>query len=275
VLDERLNLTVGVRQTIVDQTSFDTVTGVSLTDTSTGATTPVFGALVKITPWLSLYGNYIEALERGGIAPQTTVNAGQVFKPLVSKQYEGGAKLDFQIIGASFAYFDITKSSEYTDASTNTFTQNGKQQNKGVEITVFGEPVKGVRILGGASWIDARLINTDGGILDGKKAPAVPEYELRMTGEVDLPFVAGATVTAAVFHSGPAAYDDINTFNVPAWTRVDLGARYVYFIDQTRMTARFNVENLTDEAYWIAGYGSGSVAQSGARRYVASVTASF
>jgi iron complex outermembrane receptor protein len=119
------------------------------------------------------------------------------------------------------------------------------------------------------------LVNNVDPLLEGKKAPSVPTYEVRMTGEVDLPFVPGATITAAVFHSGPAAYDDMNTFNVPAWTRVDLGARYVYMIDKTKMTARFNVENLTDEAYWIAGYGSGSVAQSGARRYVASVTASF
>jgi iron complex outermembrane receptor protein len=275
VLDERLNLTVGVRQTLVDQKAFDTLSGLRTSDSATEATTPVFGALVKVTPWLSLYGNYIEALERGGIAPQTAANPGQIFKPLVSKQYEGGAKLDFQTIGASFAYFDITKANEYTDAATQLFTQNGRQQNKGVEITVFGEPVKGVRFLGGASWIDARLVSNEDPTVVGNRAPSVPAYELRMTGEVDLPFVPGATVTAAVFHSGPAAFDNANTFNVPAWTRVDLGGRYVYWIDKTKVTARLNVENLTDEAYWIAGYGSGSVAQSGARRFVMSMTASF
>ena len=273
VLDERLNFTVGVRHTRVDQRNFDITTGAMNSDSSTAATTPVFGALVKVAPWLSLYGNYIEALERGGVAPAQADNAGQSFKPLVGKQYEGGAKLDFKTIGATFAYFDITKASEYLVG--NVYTQNGLQQNKGFEVTVFGEPVPGVRFLAGAIWIDARLINTVNGTYDGNKAPAVPEYELRLTGEVDIPFASGLTVTGAVFHSGPAPYDNLNSFMVPAWTRLDLGARYVYWIDKTRMTGRLKVENVTDEAYWIAGYGSGGLAQSGARRLVASLTASF
>jgi iron complex outermembrane receptor protein len=273
ILDERINFTAGVRHTQVDQANFDIVTGAQNTASSTATTTPAFGALVKITPWLSLYGNYIEALERGATAPQTAVNAGQSFAPLVSKQHEFGAKLDFTVIGATFAYFDIRKANEYT--ANNVFTQNGLQQNKGYEITVFGEPVNGIRFLAGASWIDARQVNTGDVQLDGKKAAAVPEYEFRLTGEVDIPAVPGLTVTGAVFHSGPAPYDNLNSFNVPAWTRADVGARYVYWIDKTKMTGRFNVENLTNEAYWIAGYGSGGLAQSGARRYLASLTASF
>ena len=201
------------------------------------------------------------------------MNAGQSFAPLVSKQHEFGAKLDFTVIGATFAYFDIRKANEYI--ANNVFTQNGLQENKGYEITVFGEPVKGIRFLAGASWIDARQVNTGDVQLDGNKAAAVPEYEFRLTGEVDIPAVPGLTVTGAVFHSGPAPYDNLNSFNVPAWTRADVGARYVYWIDKTKMTGRFNVENLTNEAYWIAGYGSGGLAQSGARRYLASLTASF
>jgi hypothetical protein len=131
------------------------------------------------------------------------------------------------------------------------------------------------RVTVSAAGCRASARNTEGGLFDGKKAAAVPEYEFRLTGEVDIPAVPGLTITSAVFHSGPAPYDNLNSFNVPAWTRADLGARYVYWIDKTKMTGRFNVENLTDEAYWIAGYGSGGLAQSGARRYLASLTASF
>ena len=174
ILDERINFTAGVRRTQVDQANFDIATGAQNTASSTAATTPAFGALVKLTPWLSVYGNYIEALERGGTAPQTAANAGQSFAPLVGKQHEFGAKLDFTVIGATLAYFDIRKANEYVDAA-NVFTQNGLQENKGYEITVFGEPVKGIRFLAGASWIDARQINTEAGLFDGKKAAAVPE----------------------------------------------------------------------------------------------------
>ena len=274
-VDDRISVIGGVRRTEIDQSNFDIVTGQQLSGSSAAAVTPSIAGLVKITPWLALYGNYIEALERGGVAPQTALNAGQAFPALVSKQHEFGAKLDFQTLGATFAYYNINKANEYIDVPTNIFAQNGRQENRGYEVTIFGEPIKGVRFVAGASWIDAVQLQTEGGEFDGRKATSVPEYEYRLAGEVDLPFVPGFTVTGAIYHTGPAPYDNANTFDVPSWTRFDLGARYVYYVEQVKMTARFNVENLTNEAYWIAGYGSGGLAQSGARRYVASLTASF
>jgi iron complex outermembrane receptor protein len=275
ILDERLNLILGVRRTEIDQATFDTATGTQLTSSSAAAVTPTIGSLIKLTPWLSLYGNYIEALERGGIAPQTAVNAGQAFPALVSKQQEYGAKFDFQAIGATVAYYDINKANQYLDAATAVFTQNGRQENKGYEVMVFGEPVKGIRFIAGAAWVDARQINTDSGLYDGKKVASVPNSEYRLTAEFDMPFHPALTLIGAVYHAGPAPYDNLNSFDVPAWTRYDVGLRYVYMVDKVKMTARFKIENLTNEAYWIAGYGSGGLATSGARRFLASLTASF
>lgn len=265
----------GVRRTQIDQSNFDIVTGQQLSGSSASAVTPSIAGLIKITPWLALYGNYIEALERGGVAPPGTVNVGQTFPALVSKQHEFGAKFDFQILGATFAYYNINKANQYIDTATNIFTQDGRQENRGYEVTIFGEPIKGIRFVAGASFIDAVQLQTDSGEFDGKKVTSVPDSEYRLAAEVDLPFVPGFTVTGAIYHTGPAPYNNANTFDVPSWTRFDLGARYVYYVDQVKMTARFNVESLTNEAYWIAGYGSGGLAQSGARRYVASLTASF
>lgn len=274
-VDDRISVIGGLRRTQIDQTNFDIVTGQQLSGSSAAEVTPSIAGLIKITPWLALYGNYIEALERGGVAPPTAANAGQTFPALVSKQHEFGAKFDFQTLGATFAYYNINKGNQYTDAATNIFTQNGRQQNQGYEVTIFGEPIKGIRFVAGASFIDAVQLQTDRGEFDGKKVTSVPDSEYRLTAEVDLPFIPGFTVTGAIYHTGPAPYDNANTFDVPSWTRFDLGARYVYYVEQVKMTARFNVENLTNEAYWIAGYGSGGLAQSGARRYVASLTASF
>jgi iron complex outermembrane receptor protein len=68
---------------------------------------------------------------------------------------------------------------------------NGKRENKGIELNVFGELLKGVRLLGGVMFIDSELTGTVGGIADGNRAPATPEYNVSLGAEWDVPKVAG------------------------------------------------------------------------------------
>lgn len=273
ILDDRLQFTAGVRRVHIEQSSFNIENVARTGQTNAWATTPAFGLLVKLTPQLSLYGNVIEALERGGRAPVTAANAGQLFPALVSKQEEIGLKADFGTIGGSVALYRINKANQYVDARTNTFSQDGRQTNKGVEVNVFGEPIKGVRFITGAAAIDATLDKTSGGLYDGRTAPIVPSFEYRLATEIDVPWVSGLTLTGAVIHSGPAQFDNANTLKVPAWTRLDLGARYVWTVAGTRMTARLGVENITNKAYWISGLGAAGVQLSAPRTVAFSLTA--
>ncbi len=273
ILDDRIQFTAGVRRTNIERGTFDINNGLRTARYGTWATTPAFGLLIKLTPQLSLYGNAIEALERGGTAPQTARNAGQVFPALVSKQEEIGLKGDFGRIGGSLALYRINRANQYLDASTNFYTQDGRQTNKGIELSIYGEPIEGLRLIAGAAAIDARLKQTSGGLYNGRRAPAVPLHELRLTGEWDIPWVKGLTLTGAVIHSGAAPYDNANTFKIPAWTRVDLGARYVWSVAGTKMTARLAVENVGNSAYWVAGYGSAGLQLSPPRTVMFSLTA--
>jgi iron complex outermembrane receptor protein len=273
VLDDRIRFTAGVRRTNIERGTFNINNGLRTAQYDTWATTPAFGLLVKLTPQLSLYGNVIEALERGGTAPQTARNAGQVFPALVSKQEEIGLKGDFGRIGGSLALYRINRANQYLDASTNTYTQDGRQTNKGIELNIYGEPIEGLRLIAGAAAIDARLKQTSGGLYNGRRAPAVPLHELRLTGEWDIPWVKGLTLTGGLIHSGPAPYDNANTFKIPAWTRIDLGARYVWSVAGTKMTARLAVENVGNSAYWVAGYGSAGLQLSPPRTVMFSLTA--
>ena len=51
----------------------------------------------------------------------------------------------------------------------------GEQRNRGLELSVFGNPVRGLRVLGGLTLIDAEQRVTAGGINQGKDAIGVPE----------------------------------------------------------------------------------------------------
>ena len=100
ILDDRAQLLLGLRQQGI-QSIIYAVTGAVTSSYSAIAVTPSIGLLVKLAPYVSLYGSYIEALNQGPTAPNTAVNAGQVFALMRSRQFEAGAKLDFRTWSAT------------------------------------------------------------------------------------------------------------------------------------------------------------------------------
>ena len=202
---------------------------------------------------LSLYTNYIEGLQSGPTAPAGAVNVGQAFPPFVSKQIEFGAKYDFGVFGVAASAFEIARPSSFIDPATLRFSVNGEQVNRGLELNLFGELLPGIRLIGGAALIDGRLTRTAGGLLNGRVAPGVPEYQISLYGEYDLPswMLPNLTLTGRVLHSAPQFYDQRNTQRIPDWTRFDVGVRYVMEgYNGKPIVLRANVENVFDSNYY-------------------------
>jgi iron complex outermembrane receptor protein len=120
---------------------------------------------------------------------------------------------------------------------------------------VFGEPVSGLRLLGGATLIDAELKETAGGENDGNDAVGVPDYQLNAGAEWDLPFLAQATVSGRVLHTAFHYLNPENTLEIPSWTRLDLGARLTREIADRPVVFRASIENVTNEDYWASANG--------------------
>jgi len=211
--------------------------------------------VVKPIPELSLYANRIEGLAQGPSAPAAAVNAGEIFPPFKSTQYEVGAKLDLGTFGAGLAFYQLTQPSGITDPVTNLFDVDGEQRNRGIELTVFGEPVEGLRLLGGATLNDAILTDTEEGTNDGNDAVGVPRYQANLGVEWDLPFLDRATVSGRVVHTGTQFLDEANMLKVPSWTRFDLGARLTRRIGKQDVAFILNVENVADLDYWASAQG--------------------
>ncbi len=143
-------LTLGGRWQSLDVNSYNPVTGFRTGSSESGAFSPGIGLVVK--PWerLSLYANYIEGLTSPA-PPVNAVNATAAFPAFVSRQTEVGAKYDFGAVGVGFAAFEIEQPSGFLDARTLVFSVDGRQRNSGVELTVFGEPAPGIRVLGASA----------------------------------------------------------------------------------------------------------------------------
>jgi iron complex outermembrane recepter protein len=272
ILDDRIQVMGGVRFQRA-RTTTTAATGITTRYDET-ASTPLVGVVVK--PWenVSLYASYAEGFSFGPTAPIGAVNQGTTFAPVITKQTEAGVKFDFGTMGATFALFEVKRPSSFTDPSTLIFGVDGEQRNRGVELNVFGEPVSGLRLLGGITLVDGELTKTAGGTFDGNVAPATPRTQISFGGEFDLPesMVSGVTLSGRVVYTGKQYLDQANNLSIPDFTRLDLGARYKFDVHGKPVTARLNVLNVTGEDYW-ASTGQGVLSLGTPRTVLLSLSA--
>jgi iron complex outermembrane receptor protein len=265
ILDDRIQVLAGVRYQEVGIDNFSTTTGLQTSKYDASAWTPSFGLVVK--PWenVSLYANYIEDLRPGATVSTAYANAGEVFAPYVSKQYEAGVKVDFGQVMATLAVFQIAMpNSIATDdplGGLPTLSQDGEQRNRGIELNAYGELTSETRLMAGLTLIDPRLTKTDGGTLDGKRNDTTPKVRAVIGGEWDTPFTEGLTLTGRLTHTGNVLVSAGSDVTIPSWTTVDLGARYTFDSswNEKPITVRFNVDNVFDKDYWGGAYAAGLV----------------
>lgn len=284
--DDRFLLTLGGRYQEVGLKSYVTRPVATQGSLSTNYLESRFSPAITLVfrPFdnLSFYGNYIEALTEGPIAPSTGVsNPGQVFPPVVSQQKEIGAKYDFGTYAVTAALFEIEQPNAFNDAGT--FTVSGLQRNRGLELNLFGEPLPGVRLLGGVTFIDARLVNTEdkdkNGVPDfnGNIAPGVPSTTFNLYGELDLPpwLAPGLTLTGRAIYTSGVYFDQANKQTVPDWTRFDAGLRYTFEgVNGKPVVLRATVKNVFDEKYW-ASAARGFLAVGAPRTFILSASVDF
>ena len=280
MLDDRLRITAGLRRQRIDQSSFDYTSGAQTDSYNKSATTPVLGLVFKATDDVSIYANYVEALTKGAVAPATAgglpvLNAGQVFSPFKSKQKEVGVKWQRGTLGATASLYSTDVPSSYV--ANQVFSQYGKQRNQGVELTLFGEAAKGLRVLGGLTLTQAKIKQAADITQIDKYAIGVPKTQAMVGVDWDVPGVSGLSLNARLTHTSSQYADGANTMKVSGWTRTDIGARYLVDIGNNRMmTLRARLDNVFDKNYWasVGGYpGANYLVQSAPRTL--SVSASF
>lgn len=253
-LEDRVQVTLGVRRQQIESRNYDQTSGARTSHDKRHVWTPMASVLVKPLQDLSLYANYIQGLSQGEAAPMTAANAGQVLAPYKAEQYEIGAKYDLGGFTTTLALFEIRKPNAYTDAS-NVFRADGEQRNRGVELSLYGEPLDGVRVMAGATYIKPEQNKTGDPASEGKDAPGVARRQANLGVSWDTPFVDGLTLDSRWIYTGSAYLDSANALAVPHWNRVDLGAAYAFQVAGKPLVARANLENALGKDYWTAANG--------------------
>jgi iron complex outermembrane recepter protein len=255
-LDDRLQLTLGVRRQDIESRNYNAAGAVS-SRYKDNATTPLVGVVVK--PWddVSFYYNYVEGLSKGDIAPGTAANSGETFAPYESKQHEIGVKYEHGTFMTTLALFQIEKPSGEVGAN-NLFSVQAEQRNRGVELSVFGEVAPGTRLMGGVTFLDGELTDSATAANRGNKPVGVPDIQANLWAEYDTPWLEGFTLTGGAIYTDSQYVNQANTQELDAWTRIDAGARYATKIEGRPTTFRATVQNVFDREYWsgVASYGA-------------------
>lgn len=266
LLDDSVLFTLGLRHQRLAMRTFDYDTGELIDggDYKTSRDSPALGLVVKLNPAFSVYANYIEQLAQGSVVGDRDAdNYGEMLPPYVARQREVGIKYDGGRIGGGLAFFS-TNRPHGTRTSDNRVAIAGEDRYQGIELTVFGEAARGVRVLGGVTWFNAKQRDTGTASVDGNRVVGVPRYQANMGVEWDLPGLDGVTIDGRMVYTGSFYADDANELRVPSWTRFDAGARYVTEVGGRMLTLRARVENIANKAYWASAGGYiGSGATSG------------
>lgn len=249
--NDRVLLTLGLRDQTMEQEAFSQITGARTTRYKASAVTPLAGLVVKPMSNVSLYTNYTAGLTRGGTAGPGTANVGETFAPQKSKQHEVGVKVDWGQLTTQAAVYQITRPNALTDPATLIYSFGGEQRNRGLELTAYGEIQRGLRVMASAAFNDAKLTRTAGGVNQGNEAPGVPDRTFNVGLDWDMPWLPGLSLNGRVINTSSVYADTANRLSVPSWTRVDIGARYATKVAGKPVTLRANLENVADKNYWV------------------------
>ena len=295
MLDKRVQFIVGARQQMVRATSYNYPTAFSTATTSSTVSddvwSPAFGVIVKPLENVSIYANYIEGIKAPEIVTGATTysNVGDILPASQTKQKEIGVKVDFGRITATLSAFEVSWPNAIAVAVPGVALParelNGEQLNRGLEFFAFGELTPELRVLGGVTLIDGKLVKFNtaaaGGTVtnyDGNRAPGVSKVNVNLGAEWDTPFVRDLTLTGRIIYTSESFANDLNTQVIPGWTRVDIGARYTMTSpwNGKPIVIRANIENLFDKGYYNAYRTVSSAISIGApRTYLLSTTFNF
>ncbi|MFU8926044.1 TonB-dependent receptor [Acinetobacter puyangensis] len=183
----------------------------------------------------------------------TYSNAGEILDPLVSKQYEVGAKYSFNDrLLFTTALFRIEKSNQYSDNATPIpkYVQDGEQIHQGLEFTFTGKATDHLALIGGGTWMDLSVEKSNDPAIEGKKPTNAAAKMAKIYAEYQIPAIEGLTLSSGAYYTGEKYGNTSNTDKIPAYTLFDVGVRYNTQIAQHPTIFNLTISNLTSKDYW-------------------------
>lgn len=227
-------------------------------ETATTNTPWLYNATAVLAPsdrWLAYVG-YVRGLEESGVAPENAVNRNATLPAARTTQVEGGVRAKVGTLTVAASAFQIEKPYFSFDAA-NLFTTVGDVRHRGLEASVSGVVAERFTLLVGGLLMKPEVTGearTLGRV--GPRPVGVPATVLRLDGEYQTG-VEGLSLTTSVVHNGRRAasartYAELggDQLFAPAFTTLDIGARYRFKLRDVPMSARISLANVFDGRSW-------------------------
>lgn len=221
---------------------------------------------LRSTPWLydaslladlgggvSGWAAVTRGIEEAGVAPSNAVNRNEVLPAILVNQAELGLRYrtagGLAVIGSAYS---ISKPAAVLDRD-GVFGLSGSLRHRGLELSLAGPVAPGLRLLAGASLLDAQR---GGELVRAGLISAEPPGTSRVQGLLGvtgaIAAVPGLSLDGQLSHwSGRRVRSD-RALRTPAVTTVDVGALYAFSVGATDLTLRLRVTNLLNSNAWLA-----------------------
>jgi iron complex outermembrane receptor protein len=222
-------------------------------------TTPVMGAVWKVTPTFNLYANYGKGFETPTFieaAYNSTVSSATPnlnLKPSESRNYELGAKA---FLGnntqANLTLYKVTTDDELvvqgSSGGRTVYTNANKTKRSGVEFSINSELANNISLYAAYTLLNAKFDSDFGAIASGNKIPGT--YKTQLYGEVAWKYdPLGFSAAFEGRHNSKAYVNDTNTDVAPSYTIFNLRAGFTQKLANWRFSEYLRIENMFDKEY--------------------------
>ncbi|MWV27220.1 TonB-dependent receptor [Aurantiacibacter rhizosphaerae] len=252
-----LQLVAGVRYDRFDLESTDIIAnfdGARVDD----RVSPRFGAILKPMDNLSIYASYAESfLPQSGNQFTVLNQQSASLEPEVFENIEAGVKwAPHRDLLLTAAVFRLTRSNTTAPdpANTGLVILAGESEVEGFELGLIGEPVDGLSLSLGYSYLDGEITSTTTSATSGTRLQQVPEHQITAWARYDVTDRIG--FGAGLTHLSEQYASLSNNVVLPSYTRVDAA---VFFEATDMLTLQANVENLFDEDYFPSAHGDNNI----------------
>lgn len=231
---------------------------------------------------LAVYGGYTRGLEESGIAPPNAVNRNSAPPAIRTSQRDAGIRYAI-MPNLSFVagVFDVQKPYFNLDPAR-VYRELGTVRHRGIELSLAGQPVKGLSIVAGAVLMDAKVSGeaVDQGSI-GPRPVGTAARTARVNLDYRLPSFDALSIDLGINHlSGRVASSQTyaalggEQLMTKGRTTLDIGARYRFKAGSAPASFRAQVTNLFNTYEWDVSSNS-SFRPSDHRRLLLTLAADF